>query len=155
MATDTLLHLVGFKVGKELFAVPIEAIQEIIRMTEIVVVPHSPDFVEGVINLRGKVIPIIDLKKRFNTKQKNESDESRARIVVAEIGDSVAGLIVDDVYEVMRVEQKEFEETPGIVGGEEQRFIRGIVKQKDKMILVLELKKLLSGDEMSAMEKVK
>ena len=147
------LQLVSFEVGNELFAAPIKKIQEIIRLTSIVKIPKAPDFVEGVINLRGRVIPVIDLKKRFDMSA--GFDESKARIVVAEIRGLCIGLIVDAVQEVLRPGADSFEETPSVVSGVNQQFIHGIVKQNDKMLIVLELDKLFSSSETEVLEQVR
>lgn len=153
MAENSLLQLVSFEVGKECFAVPITKIQEIIRITNIVTIPKSPEFVEGVINLRGKVIPVVDLKKRFVLPEKEH--DSRTRIVVAEIEGLTIGLIVDAVAEVMRAEASSFEKTPSLVAGVEQRFIEGIVKDGEQMFIVLDLDKLFSLSEANLLKTVK
>jgi purine-binding chemotaxis protein CheW len=118
-----------------------------------VAIPKAPDFVEGVINLRGRVIPVVDLKKRFD--MKSSTDEGRARIVVAEIGGLCVGLIVDAVQEVLRPGNEAFEETPSIVSGVEQKFIQGIVKQNEEMLIVLDLDKLFDTSEAEVLKSVK
>jgi purine-binding chemotaxis protein CheW len=153
MANTNSLQLVSFEVGHELFAAPITKIQEIIRLTNIVKIPKSPNFVEGVINLRGRVIPVIDLKKRFEMTA--TVDETKARIVVAEIGGVCIGLIVDAVQEVLRPENEAFEETPTMVSGVNQQFIQGIVKQNNEMLIVLDLDKLFTETEATVLKKVR
>jgi purine-binding chemotaxis protein CheW len=152
MAEDETVQLVSFEVGSELFAVPITKIQEIIRITKIVQIPKAPDYVEGVINLRGRVIPVVDLKKKFS--MTGEIDQSKSRIVVAEISGVCIGLIVDAVQEVLRPEKDAFEDAPAIVSGLEQRFIRGIVKQNEHMLIVLDLDKLFDEEEAAVLKKV-
>ena len=100
-SNDELLQLVSFKIGSEEFGVDILKVQEINRMVEITKVPQAPHYVEGVINLRGKVIPIVDLRKRFNLEVK-EYDKN-TRIVVVDIGGNIMGMVVDSVSEVLRL----------------------------------------------------
>ncbi len=152
MTEDAFLQLVSFGIGDELFAVPITKIQEIIRLTNIVKVPKSPDFVEGVINLRGRVIPVVDLKKRFSIGAYVQ--DVRTRIIVAEMGALRVGLIVDIVCEVLSPDECSFEETPSIVSGVDQKFVRGIVKQNEKMLIVLDLDKILSRNETNILQTV-
>ncbi len=152
MGEGSAFQLVSFEVGKELFAAPITKIQEIIRLTNIVQIPKAPEFVEGVINLRGRVIPVIDLKTRFDVV--GTIDETTARIVVAEIGGLCVGLIVDAVQEVLRPGHDAFEETPTIVTGVNQKFIQGIVKQEDRMLIVLDLDQLFTDTEAEVLKAV-
>lgn len=152
MSETETVQLVSFEVGSELFAVPITKIQEIIRITKIVQIPKAPECVEGVINLRGRVIPVVDLKKKFS--MPGQIDQTKARIVVAEIRNVRIGLIVDAVQEVLRPEAEAFEDAPAIVSGVQQRFIRGIVKQDEHMLIVLDLDKLFDEEEAAVLQKV-
>src|SRR6185369_9264828 len=95
--SSAILHMVGFAVGNEEFCVDILKVQEIIRMVAITAMPNAPDYVEGVINLRGKVIPVIDFRKRFHIFDGGEADGQSKRIVVVSIGDATIGLVVDKV----------------------------------------------------------
>lgn len=146
------LHLVSFQLGEELFAVSITAIQEIIRLTHIVKIPQSFDFVEGVINLRGRIIPVIDLRKRFGMKPSSPGPQTR--IIVAELKGMIAGLQVDAVCEVLRIEHSSFEETPSFISSVNQRFVSGIVKHGEKILIVLDPDKLLSPDETQVLKEV-
>jgi purine-binding chemotaxis protein CheW len=112
---EELLQLVSFTIGQEEFGLDIQSIQEINRMVEITRVPNSPEFVIGVINLRGKVIPIIDLRKRFGFPPK-ESDKN-TRIIVVELGNMVVGFVVDTVREVIRIPKNITEPPPAIIAG--------------------------------------
>lgn len=153
MASDNeKLHLVGFRVGKEHFAAPIANIQEIIRLTNIVTIPKSPMFIEGVINLRGKVIPVIDLKKRFDMGAVEVSPT--AKIIVAEILKFHVGLIVDEVKEVVHSDMTNFEKTPSLVANVDQKFIKGLLKQDDKMMIVLDLENVISDEEILMLKNV-
>ena len=150
--SEELLQLVSFNLGKEEFAVDILKIQEINRMVEITKVPKSPEFVEGVINLRGKVIPIIDLRKRFSL-PKSESTR-QTRIVVVDIDNKIVGLVVDAVSEVLRLPAKTVEPPPPIVAGIDSEYISGVGKLEDRLLILLELDKVLSKDEKKVLEKV-
>lgn len=146
---DELLQLVSFKLGNEEFAVDILKIQEINRMVEITKVPKSPVFVEGVINLRGKVIPIIDLRKRFGMDASEYTKNTR--IVVVDIDKKVVGLIVDGVSEVLRLPASTVEPPPPIVAGIDAEYINGVGKLEDRLLILLELEKVLSQEEKAAL----
>jgi len=147
---EEILQLVTFHVGEEEFGVEILDVREINRMMEITRVPHAPDFVEGVINLRGQVIPVVDLRKRFGLGA-IERDKS-ARIVVVELGDKVVGFLVDSVSEVLRVPRRVVEPPPAIVGGIDAEYIEAVVKLEDRLLILLELQKLLTKNETQELE---
>lgn len=139
------LQVVTFNLGKEEFAVPILQIQEINRLVEITRVPKSPNFVEGVINLRGKVIPVLDLRKRFGLQ---ESELGKfARIVVVNMDGRMIGLIVDSVSEVLRLSDSAIEPAPPIVAGIDAEYIRGLGKIDGRLLILLDLSKILTQDE--------
>lgn len=140
------LQLVTFKIGSEEFSVNILKVQEIIRTMEITRVPRSPEFVEGVINLRGKVIPVLDLRKRFGL-PKIEHDKD-TRIIVVESTGKTVGLIVDSVSEVLRLPTDTIEPPPEVVGGIDSEYIDGVGKLEDRLIILLNLDKVLSPKEM-------
>lgn len=139
------MQLVTFNLGKEEFAVPILQIQEINRLVDITKVPRSPDFVEGVINLRGKVIPIIDLRKRFGLPQAELG--KYARIVVVNMEGRMVGLIVDSVSEVLRLSEGAIEPPPPVVAGIDSEYIRGLGKLDGRLLILLDLSKILTKEE--------
>lgn len=139
------MQLVTFNLGKEEFAVPILQIQEINRLVDITKVPRSPDFVEGVINLRGKVIPIIDLRKRFGLPQAELG--KYARIVVVNMEGRMVGLIVDSVSEVLRLSENAIEPAPPVVAGIDSEYIRGLGKLDGRLLIMLDLSKVLTKEE--------
>ena len=153
MAAQEMLQLVSFELGGELFALPITKIQEIIRLTHIVKIPKSYDFVEGVINLRGKIIPVIDLRKRFSMEQ--VAYNAQSRIIVVELKTVTVGLQVDAVCEVLRIDRSYFEAAPTFISAVDQKFIQGIVKQGEKMLIVLDVDKLFSQEETQVLMHVK
>lgn len=140
-----LLQLVTFNINNEEFAVDILNIQSINRMVEITKVPNSPDYVEGIINLRGQIIPIISLRKRLHFDQK-EYDKN-TRFIVVEIDNKVYGFIVDSVNEVLRIDRNITEPPPPMVGGIDSDYITAIGKLEDRLIILLDLKKIFSKDE--------
>ena len=147
-----LLQLVTFSIGEEEFGVDILKVQEIIRTMEITKVPKAPEFVEGVINLRGKVIPIIDLRKRFGLIAKDH--DKNTRIIVIEISNMIVGFVVDSVSEVLRIPANTVEPPPPVVAGLESEYISGVGKLQDRLLILLDLNRLLSKDEAQVLQSV-
>lgn len=143
------LQLVTFGLGSEEFAVDILAVQEINRMMALTRVPSSPPEVEGVINLRGKIIPVVDLRKRFGLEQQAHSEQSR--IVVVEVHSRVIGFIVDRVSEVLRISSKIVEPAPSMVCSVDSDFIAGVGKLQDRLLILLDLHKLFDQERIGAM----
>jgi purine-binding chemotaxis protein CheW len=141
-----LLQLVSFKVGNEEFGLDILKVQEIIRLRELTRVPNMPNFVDGVINLRGKVIPVIGLRRRLGI-EVGEVDK-RTRIVVAEVNGKVLGFVVDEVSEVLRIPEANFEPPPKL-GQVEREYVQGIGKIDDRLLILIDLSPLLSDREHS------
>lgn len=145
-------QLVVFQLGAEFYGVDIARVHEIIRLQTITRVPRAPAFVEGVINLRGKVIPVVDLRRRFGLES---SEHTRAsRIVVVEIGDNVVGVIVDGVSEVLRVTGASIEPPSPVVAGIESEYIYGIARLDDRLVILLDLDRVLVLADRRALEAV-
>jgi purine-binding chemotaxis protein CheW len=144
---DESRQLVSFRVGNEEFGLEIQRVQEIIRHQSLTRVPNSPDFVEGVINLRGKVIPIIALRKRFGVDYKPQDTETR--IVVLEVGDMVLGFIVDSVPQVLRVPINSIVEPPRIFEGRRE-YVTGVAKLQDRLLILLDVDRVLQSGEAAA-----
>ncbi len=138
------LQLVSFRVDEEEFGLEILRVQEIIRVQQMTRVPGSPDFIEGVINLRGRVIPVISLRKRFGLTQ-TEIDK-QTRIVVVEINGSVLGFMVDAVSEVLRLPVHTVEPTPRL-GRVEREYVRGVGKLENRLLILLDIDRLMSEAE--------
>lgn len=147
-----LLQLVTFGVGNEEFAIPILSVQEINRMMQITRVPHAPEFVEGVINLRGKIIPVVDLRRRFGLTQIENAAETR--IVVVEVSSRVIGFTVDRVSEVLRVPTSIVEPAPAMVSGVDSDYVEGVGKLEDRLLILLSLGRLFNMDELDALDGV-
>ncbi|MCA1986306.1 MAG: chemotaxis protein CheW [Desulfovibrio sp.] len=141
----SLLQLVTFRVASEEFGIDILSVQEIIRTMEITKVPRAPMIVEGVINLRGKVIPIIDLRKKFGLESKPH--DSKTRIIVVDLRGMVVGFVVDEVSEVLRIPSSTVEPPPAIVSGIDSEYIDGVGKIEDRLLILLDLDRLLTRDE--------
>jgi len=139
------MQLVSFKLSNEEYGVDIMQVQEIIRLSTITHVPRAPRFVEGVIDLRGEVLPIIDLRRRFGLPPAERT--AAARIVVAHICDTNVGLIVDAVSEVLRLPRKAFVAAPAVVAGVDSRFLKGIGRLGNRLIILLDLDSVLTADE--------
>lgn len=137
------LQLVTFEVAGEEFAVDILSVHEINRMMELTRVPQSPPEVEGVINLRGRIIPVLDLRKRFGMPGGNRDEHNR--IIVVEVLGRVLGFIVDRVHEVLRIDSSIVEPAPAMVCSIDSDFISGVGKLQDRLIILLDLARLFQN----------
>jgi purine-binding chemotaxis protein CheW len=146
-AAGSVLQLVGFKVGNEEFGLDILRVQEIIRLRDLTRVPNMPDFVDGVINLRGQVIPVIGLRRRFGL-DASEADK-RTRIVVAEVNGNVLGFVVDQVSEVLRIASDTVEPPPRL-GNVDRKYVQGIGKIQDRLLIVIDPSLLFDDGECAA-----
>lgn len=144
---NELLQLVTFGIGEEEFGIDILKVQEIIRTMAITKVPSSPPHVEGVINLRGKVIPVIDLRSRFLLEAKQH--DSQTRIIVVDLHSVVIGFVVDGVSEVLRIQSNTVEPPPPVVAGIESEYIKGVGKLDDRLLILLDLDKLIPIEELT------
>ena len=151
-AAATEQQLVVFDLATESYGVDIGAVREIIRMQEITNVPRTPEFVEGVINLRGKVIPVVDLRKRFGLEVGEMSAEDR--IVVVDIGGNDIGVIVDAVNEVLRIFTDSVEPPSSVITTADSDYLMGIAKVDDRLIILLDLESVLSAEEQAILADV-
>lgn len=147
-----LLQLVSFKIGEEEFGVDILSVQEINRMSQITKVPNTPDFIEGVINLRGRIIPVLDLRVKLGLMKLEHNKNTR--IVVVEFKEQTVGFIVDEVSEVLRIPKNITEAPPAMVGGIDSEYITSIGKLEDRLLILLDLEKILSLSEYQMLETV-
>ena len=143
--TQTEKQLVVFDLASEGYGVDIGTVREIIRMQEITRVPKTPEFVEGVINLRGKVIPVIDLRKRFGLHVAEQNKDNR--IVVVDIGKQDIGVIVDAVTEVLRISADSVEPPTSVITSADSDYLLGIAKLESRLIILLDLESVLSEEE--------
>ena len=144
-------QLVVFGIGKEEFGIDISRVREIVRLQNITAIPQSPDFVEGVMNLRGQIVPIADLRRRFGSAIESAADESRRRIIVVNQGEQDIGVLVDGVSEILRIPDESIDPTPPIVAGETScaasDFIRGVAKVENRLIIILDLDRMFTFEE--------
>lgn len=147
-----LLQLVSFKIGEEEFGVDILKVQEINRMLEITKVPNAPSFVEGVVNLRGRIITVVDLRSRLDMPRVEYN--AKTRIIVVELGSRTVGFIVDEVSEVLRIPIDITEPPPPLVANVDADYITAVGKLEDRLLMLLDLDKVFSFDETKLLEKV-
>lgn len=141
-----LIQLVSFNLAQEEYGVDVLKVREIIRMPIITRVPNTPHYVDGVINLRGKVIPIISMRKRFSLS--DAEYDKRTRIMVMDVGGELMGFIVDAVSEVIRISGSEIQPSPAMVtSGIDQECIAGVINQAERLLVLLDLEKMFSQDE--------
>jgi purine-binding chemotaxis protein CheW len=144
------LQVVGFRIGNETFGVRIGSVREIVRVPEITAVPSAPESVEGVINLRGKIIPVMDLRKRFG--QTEIQPDKKNRILVVELDNKLVGLIVNAASEVLRIAPSEIEAPGNLFAEGESSYVTGVGKLKGRLIILLDIAKLLRRPEFKRFE---
>ena len=142
---NPVIQLVGFRLDNEDYAIAITKIQEIILMKPITRIPQVPDFIEGLINLRGSVIPIVNLRKRFGLPSREVDDETRT--IVVNIHDKTVGCIVDAVTQVMRINRDQIQPPPLSVLAVAHQYISGLARLDDRLLIILEIERLF--DEQS------
>lgn len=146
------LQVVGLRIGRETFGLPISIVREIVRVPEITSVPNAPDYIEGVINLRGRIIPIVDLRKRFGQKQFEPNKKNR--IVVVELGARAFGLIVNSASEVLRIPPSEIEEPNNVFQEGELDYITGVGKLNGRLVILLDVDRILKRGELRGIDEV-
>jgi purine-binding chemotaxis protein CheW len=149
--SEEILQIVSFHVGSEEFGLDILKVQEIIRFQQLTRVPNMPAYVEGVLNLRGKVIPVIGLRQRIGLER--QSPTAITKIVVASVKNEVLGFVVDSVSEVLRINSNSVEPTPRL-GQVSQKYVAGVGKLDNRLLLLLDLDQLLSVEESTVVTEV-
>lgn len=152
IAQEDQLQLVTFEVASEEFAIDILRVHEINRMMGLTRVPQSPPEVEGVINLRGKIVPVVDLRRRFGFEPAERSEQSR--IIVVEVKDRVIGFMVDRVHEVLRIDPGIVDPLPSMISTIDSGFIKGVCKLEDRLIILLEIERLFGTKTIDAIDSV-
>ncbi len=140
-------QIVSFRLANEEYGVDIMRVQEIILLGQITKMPEVPDFICGLINLRGHVIPIVDLRKRFSLA--SDEDSEHTRIIVVNVEGKTIGMVVDAVNEVLRINVDQVEPPPSSIAGIDHTYIRGLVKFEEKLLILLNIENILSADEQS------
>lgn len=149
---ENIRQFVEFKLGEEEYGVDILQVKTIERMMPITRVPKAPHFVEGVINLRGEVVPVIDLKKRFSLPQGEITDNTR--IIIVTVEDLTVGMIVDSATEVIQLSEEDIEPAPSITGGIDSNFLDGVGKLDGKLLILLNLSKILKPQELEQLSQM-
>jgi len=144
------LQVVGFRIGNETYGVRIGSVREIVRVPEITSVPSAPDLIEGVINLRGKIIPVMDLRKRFG--QSDIQHDKKNRILVVELENHLLGLIVNAASEVLKINPSEIEAPGSVFADGESGYVTGVGKLKGRLIILLDISRLLQRPEFKRLE---
>jgi purine-binding chemotaxis protein CheW len=147
---DKDLQVVGFRVGRETFGLPISIVREIVRVPEITSVPNAPDYIEGVINLRGRIIPIVDMRKRFAEKVTERSKKNR--IVVVELEGRYVGLLVNSASEVLRIPPSEIEAPHNVFQEGELNYITGVGKLRGRLVILLDINRILQRGELRRLD---
>lgn len=148
-AEDPILQYVTFRLDEETYGINVMQIQEVLRYTEIAPVPGAPDYVLGIINLRGNVVTVVDTRQRFGLMTAEVTDQTR--IVVLELEGQVIGVLVDSVAEVVYLRQSEIESAPNVGNEESARFIQGVCNKNGELIILVEFEKMLSEEEWAEM----
>ncbi|BCX81601.1 purine-binding chemotaxis protein CheW [Methylomarinovum caldicuralii] len=144
---DELIQWVTFRLGEETYGINVMQVQEVLRVSEIAPVPGAPDYVIGIINLRGNVVTVIDTRARFGLPSKEPDDLSR--IVIIESNNQVIGILVDSVAEVVELRGDEIEVAPNMGNEESARYIQGVSSRKGELLILVDLNKLLTEEEMA------
>jgi purine-binding chemotaxis protein CheW len=152
MSDDPVLQWVTFRLAGETYGVNVMQVQEVLRYTEIAPVPGAPDYVLGIINLRGNVVTVIDTRNRFGLVSGELTDNTR--IVIIEAEGHVIGILVDSVAEVVYLRQSEIETAPNVGNDESAKFIQGVCHKNNELLILIELDKLLSDTEWAELEEV-
>ncbi len=148
--SETALYLT-FRLGEEVFAIDVKQVREVLDLTSITKVPRAPDFMRGVINLRGSVVPVVDLKMKFGLPRTEPTMDTR--IVVMEIdldGEvTIMGAMADSVHEVLELEPGQIQDPPKLGTRWRSEFIRGMGKRKDEFVIIIDIDRVFSGDELA------
>ena len=147
---DPVLQWVTFRLGGETYGVNVMQVQEVLRYTDVAAVPGAPAYVLGIINLRGNVVTVMDTRQRFALEQGEITDSTR--IVIVETGEHTVGILVDSVAEVVYLKQSEIENPPNTGHDDSVRFIQGVCNKEEELLILVDLEKLLTGDEWSEIE---
>jgi purine-binding chemotaxis protein CheW len=147
-AQNPVIQLVGFRLDNEDYAIAITKIQEIILMKPITRIPQVPDFIEGLINLRGSVIPIVNLRKRFGLLPREIDDETRT--IVVNVHEKTVGCVVDAVTQVMRINRDQIQPPPLGVMAVNHQYLAGLAKLDDRLMIILDIDKLFQAEELTA-----
>jgi purine-binding chemotaxis protein CheW len=140
------LQIVGFRIGRESFGLPIALVHEIVRPPEITNVPHAPEYVEGVMNLRGRIVPVIDLRRRFGSAA--VANTRKNRVLVVDVDSRAVGLIVDSASEVLKISDAQIDPPPNVLTDAATSYVTGVAKHQGRLIILVDLKRILQSGEL-------
>lgn len=149
-ADDPILQWVTFKLEGERYGINVMQVQEVLRQSEIAPVPGAPDYVIGITNLRGNVVPVIDSRRRFGLPSKEADDVTR--IIIFEVNGHVAGMQVDSVAEVVYLHQSEIDNAPSVNSDDSSRFIQGVSTREGSLLILVDVDKILSDHEIAELD---
>lgn len=151
--TETALYLT-FKLDEEIFALDVRQVREILDLTDITRVPHTPDYMKGVINVRGSVVPVVDLRSRFSLSETDSTVDTRIIVMEVSIGDKpiTLGAIADSVHDVIELEPDQIDAAPKLGTRWRTEFIRGIGKYNEVFMIIIDINRLFSMDELTAVD---
>ncbi len=144
---DPVIQWVTFRLDGETYGINVMQVQEVLRMTEVAPVPGAPDYVVGIINLRGNVVTVIDTRKRFGLMPKDPDDATR--IVIIESDSNIVGILVDSVAEVVNLRGSQIETAPNVGNEESSKYIQGVFSREEDILILVDLNKFLSDEEWS------
>ncbi|MCA1805512.1 MAG: chemotaxis protein CheW [Xanthomonadaceae bacterium] len=144
-ANDPIVQWVTFRLDEEIYGINVMQVQEVLRVSEIAPVPGAPEYVLGIINLRGNVVTVIDTRERLGLSSKEVDDSTR--IVIIEADKQVVGILVDSVAEVVDLPMSEVESAPNVGNDESSRYIQGVASHDDQLLILVDLNKLLTDEE--------
>ena len=145
VVADPVVQWVTFRLDSETYGINVMQVQEVLRVTEIAPVPGAPDYVMGIINLRGNVVTVLDTRRRFGLPSKEQDDSTR--IVVVEADQTVVGILVDSVAEVVELNRSAVESSPNVGNDESSKYIEGVATHESELLILVDINKLLSEDE--------
>ncbi|KAF2959802.1 MULTISPECIES: chemotaxis protein CheW [unclassified Thermotoga] len=140
------LKVVTFKLGNQVFGVDIMKVESIVEVERIVPVPETAEYIEGVMNLRGRIIPVVNLRKKF--KMPDIDDKKKAKIIVSMVKDTLIGFLVDDVSEVLTLTESDIEQPPQNLAGKGKSYILGFAKVRDDIVIILNIEEVLTSEEL-------
>jgi len=146
---------IKFDIADQTFGIDVLSSREIVRAEEITVIPDSPDFVKGVIDLRNEIVPIVSLQERFNMAVGGEDKQKEKKIIIIAIDDTLLGLEVNEVEEIVKITSEEIQKAPEITRKFKKDYIKGVAKLEDSLLVILAVQKIFSGDEIEEIKGIK
>lgn len=151
MAENTTIQLVTFQLGEELYGVDIMDVKEIVKVRKVRPIPNAPYYVEGIINLRSEIIPVISLHKRFQIKKLDvdeNSEDFEGGFIILNIDDNKIGIIIDKIARVVTVDTSEIKAPPQMISGIGTEYIHGVIRQDDRYLIMLDIRRLFNAKEL-------